>query len=160
MTPAPLITPISEPAGPEPTLAIIFNERSAPDQVADIVSRVHAFVEFEQIETVDEDGRPAYVLVITCETATADDLYSLLGHRLPDYVQARRFPPSRIPAARAAADSIRAAAEDAQNADGSSASPQPSSADGEPAVDSATGVVTPPSGIVLSRPSSQSQRAS
>jgi len=52
LAPSPLITRVSDDADPQPTLAIIFNERSAPDQVADLISRGHAFVGFESFETV------------------------------------------------------------------------------------------------------------
>lgn len=85
-----------------PTLAVLFNEHSGPEQVADIISRQHAFVEFEAYDTVDETGRAAYLLLVYCETADADQLYALIGNRLPDYVLARRFPLSRVDTVRAA----------------------------------------------------------
>jgi hypothetical protein len=80
----------------EPTVIILFNERTGPNQVAEIISRSHAFVESETWETVDEQERPAFLLVLTCETATAEQLFDLIGSKLPDYIQARRFPPSRM----------------------------------------------------------------
>lgn len=99
---APLVTTIddgpnrsaSRPAGP--TVIILFNERTGPSQVAEIISNRHSFIETETWETVDEQDRSAYLLVVTCETATADQLFELIGSRLPDYIQARRFPPSRM----------------------------------------------------------------
>lgn len=98
----PLVTTIDE--GPHagssraagPTVIIIFNERSGPSQVAEIISTKHSFIDAETWETVDEQDRTAYLLVVTCETATADQLFELIGSRLPDYIQARRFPPSRM----------------------------------------------------------------
>jgi hypothetical protein len=103
MTP-PLVTTIDD--GPskggggrrpaEPTSIILFNERTGPTQVVDIISRGHAFVESEIWETVDEQERPAFLLVLRGETATADQLFDLIGSKLPDYIQARRFPPSRM----------------------------------------------------------------
>jgi hypothetical protein len=87
-----LVTPTHR----EPTLAIIFNERSGPEQVADIINRGHAFVDYEVYDTPDEQGRAAFLLLIYCETATADDLFALIGNKLPDYILARRFPVSRV----------------------------------------------------------------
>jgi hypothetical protein len=87
----------------EPTLAILFNEKSGPDQVMDIIQVKHAFVGFETYQTDDEQGRPAFLLLVFCETATADQLFEMIGNRLPDYIQARRFPLSRLNALRAAA---------------------------------------------------------
>lgn len=99
----PLVTTIDDgpPQGgrrrpDEPTIIILFNERTGPNQVAEIIARSHAFVESETWETTDEQGRPAFLLVLTCETATADQLFELIGSKLPDYIQARRFPPSRL----------------------------------------------------------------
>jgi hypothetical protein len=86
-----------------PTVAIIFNERSGPDQVAEIIARQHAFTEFETYEVADEIGRPAYLLLAYCETGTANELFDMIGHRLPDYIQARKFPPSRVEDVRRAA---------------------------------------------------------
>lgn len=80
----------------EPTIIILFNEKSGPGQVADIIGNKHAFIETETWETTDEQDRPAWVLVVRCETATADQLFDLIGSRLPDYIQPRRFPPSRM----------------------------------------------------------------
>lgn len=82
----------------EPTLAILFNDRSGPEQVRDIIARQHSFVEFSVYDTVDENGRPAWLLVVNCETATAGELFGLIGQRLPDYIQPRRFPASRLQA--------------------------------------------------------------
>jgi hypothetical protein len=87
--------PMSQRAG-EPTVIILFNEKTGPSQVMDIITAKHSFVESETWETVDELDRPAWVLVVTCETAGADQLFDLIGSRLPDYIQARRFPPSRM----------------------------------------------------------------
>ena len=84
------------PAVPEPTLLVLFNEKSGPWQVVDIIAAKHAFVESETWETVDETGRAAWLLVLTCETATAQELFDLIGSRLPDYIQVRRFPASRL----------------------------------------------------------------
>jgi hypothetical protein len=100
----PLVTTIDdgpEPVLPhhradEPTVVIIFNEKSGPTQVAELISNKHSFIESETWETTDEQDRPAWVLVVTCETATAEQLFELIGSRLPDYIQARRFPPSRL----------------------------------------------------------------
>jgi len=102
----PLVTPIetadedapSVPAGP--TVIIVFNERTGPSQVAEIIAAKHSFTETEMWETEDETGRSAWLLAVTCETATADQLFDLIGSRLPDYIQARRFPPSRLPEVR------------------------------------------------------------
>lgn len=100
---APLVTTIdegSDPTAPRraagPTALILFNEKSGPTQVVDIIGGKHSFVETETWETTDEQDRPAWLLVVTCETATAEQLIELLGSRLPDYIQARRFPPSRL----------------------------------------------------------------
>ena len=99
---APLVTPIDDSSVPDardadgPTVAIIFNEKSGPSQVAEIIAAKHAFIEFESWETHDEQDRAAFLLVVTCETATAEQLFELIGSRLPDYIQARRFPPSRL----------------------------------------------------------------
>lgn len=98
----PLVTTIDEgpnaagrrPGGP--TVIILFNEKTGPSQVMEIISARHSFIETETWETVDEQDRPAYLLLVTCETATADQLFDLIGSRLPDYIQARRFPPSRM----------------------------------------------------------------
>ena len=79
-----------------PTVIILFNERSGPAQVAEIISGRHSFIETEAWETIDEQERPAHLLVVTCETASAEQLFELIGSRLPDYIQARRFPPSRM----------------------------------------------------------------
>lgn len=87
----------------EPTLSILFNDKSGPEQVRDLIVRQHAFVEFHMVETEDEIGRPAYLLVVYCETATANELFALIGQRLPDYIQPRRFPASRLPAVLAGA---------------------------------------------------------
>lgn len=87
----------------EPTISILFNDRTAPSQVVDIIGRQHSFVEYEALETEDEQGSRAYLLLVFCETATANELMELIGNRLPDYVQARRFPPSRLSKVRAAA---------------------------------------------------------
>ena len=98
----PLVTTIDEGATPSsrvnagPTVIILFNERTGPTQVAEIIAAKHAFIETEIWETEDEQGRSAFVLAVTCETATADQLFDLIGSRLPDYIQARRFPPSRL----------------------------------------------------------------
>lgn len=86
-----LVTPIDEP-----TLCMIFNERKGAELVAEAIERQHAFVEFEAFDTTDEQGRSAVLLLIRCETATAQELFELIGHRLPDYIQARWFPPSRV----------------------------------------------------------------
>ncbi|MCW2923894.1 MAG: hypothetical protein JWM98_1298 [Thermoleophilia bacterium] len=94
-----LVTPIEpepDPPRPEPTLLVLFNDRQGPAQVTDIVSVRHSFVETEVWETTDEGGRPAWLLAMWCETATAEGLFDLVGSRLPDYIQARRFPPSRL----------------------------------------------------------------
>ena len=93
--PSPFVTEIREPTR-EPTLAMLFNEHSAPGQVADIISRAHAFVEFEAYDTEDETGRHAYLLLVYCETASPDQLFDMIGSRLPDYVLARKFPMSRV----------------------------------------------------------------
>lgn len=79
-----------------PSLAILFNEKTGPDQVIDIVRTKHAFVDFETFETDDEQGRPAFLLLVYCETAAGDELMDMVGNRLPDYIQARKFPLSRL----------------------------------------------------------------
>jgi hypothetical protein len=89
----------------EPTSAILFNEKGGPEMVGDMVSRMHAFVDYEVFETKDEDDRPAFLLLIYCETATPEDIDAIIGSRLPDYIVARRFPISRIAAVRKAAGS-------------------------------------------------------
>jgi hypothetical protein len=81
---------------PQPTILILFNERTGPSQVAEIIGLRHSFIESEVWETVDEQDRQAFLLALNCETATADQLFELIGSRLPDYIQARRFPPSRL----------------------------------------------------------------
>lgn len=100
---SPLVTTIDD--GPDatasargtgPTVVILFNEKSGPSQVAEIIANKHSFIETEMWETVDEQDRPAYLLTVVCETATAEQLLDLVGSRLPDYIQARRFPPSRL----------------------------------------------------------------
>lgn len=98
----PLVSTIDDGAGDTserlaaPTVIILFNERSGPAQVAEIIANRHSFIETETWETVDEQDRAAWVLLVTCETATAEQLFELIGSRLPDYIQARRFPPSRM----------------------------------------------------------------
>lgn len=87
---------MNQTAKPDPTIAILFNDASAPDQVKEIVERQHAFVGFETFETDDEHGNLAYLLLVHCETATANELFDMIGNRLPDYVQARKFPLSRL----------------------------------------------------------------
>lgn len=99
----PLVTPVDgpdDPAGAAPAapVLILFNERSGPAQVIDLVAARHAFVDSAVWETTDEQGRPAWLLSLACETANADELHALIGSRLPDYIQARRFPPSRLAA--------------------------------------------------------------
>ncbi len=84
------------PSVDNPTIVILFNERTGPGQVAEIIGNKHAFTETEIWETVDEQDRPAWLLIVACETATADQLFDLIGSRLPDYIQPRRFPPSRM----------------------------------------------------------------
>ena len=171
MAPSPLITRVSDDADPQPTLAIIFNERSAPDQVADLISRGHAFVGFESFETVDEEGRAAFLLVVFCETSSADDLFDLIGSRLPDYIQSRRFPNSRIPAVRAEAASFAASAASEQAVEAAvdseaAAVAAAAAAAAEAAQPASAGPVVPgpvtpgPVGIVLTRPSTQSSYAS
>jgi hypothetical protein len=86
----------SAAASDEPTIIILFNERTGPAQVSEIIGNKHAFVRTEVWETTDEQDRPAWVLLVHCETATADQLFDLIGSRLPDYIQPRRFPPSRM----------------------------------------------------------------
>lgn len=100
---SPLVTTIDEgpnPTAPQravgPTIVIIFNEKSGPAQVAEIIAGKHSFIETEMWETVDEQDRPAFLLTVECETANAEQLLDLVGSRLPDYIQARRFPPSRL----------------------------------------------------------------
>ena len=100
---SPLVTTIDEGPDPTasartagPTVLIIFNEKSGPGQVAEIIANKHSFIEIEMWETTDEQDRPAFLLAVTCETATAEQLLDLIGSRLPDYIQARRFPPSRM----------------------------------------------------------------
>ena len=93
-------TPAAPRRGTEPTIVILFNEKTGPSQVADIIAGKHSFVETEIWETVDEQGRSAWLLVLTCETASPEALFELIGSRLPDYIQARRFPPSRLPLVR------------------------------------------------------------
>jgi hypothetical protein len=105
MSSRPLVTTIDDADEPEvvpagPTVIIIFNEKSGPTQVAEIIAAKHSFTETETWETEDESGRAAWLLVVTCETATAEQLFDLIGSRLPDYIQARRFPPSRLAAVR------------------------------------------------------------
>lgn len=103
----PLVTRISRddddgtPAGRTPTVAIMFNEKSGPEQVAGLIMARHAFCEFEVWASHDEHQRDAWVLVVWCETATANELVDLIGSRLPDYIQARRFPLSRYAHVRA-----------------------------------------------------------
>lgn len=95
----PLVTTIDDPdAGRpgQPTVLIIFNDRSGPGQVAEIIATRHSFTETEVWETDDEQGRAAWLLAITCETASAETLFELIGSRLPDYIQARRFPLGRL----------------------------------------------------------------
>lgn len=81
-------------------MVILFNEKTGPSQVAEIIAGKHSFVQTEIWETTDEQQRPAWLLVMTCETATPEQLFELIGSRLPDYIQARRFPPSRLPVVR------------------------------------------------------------
>ena len=88
--------PAAVPAPPEPTMLIVFNEKSGAPQVVDIIAAKHAFVATETWKTVDEQERDAWVLVVTCETATPGEIYELIGSRLPDYIQARHYPPSRL----------------------------------------------------------------
>ena len=97
------ITPTTSSGASQPTLAILFNEKSGPQQVMDIISIKHSFVGFETYETDDEKGSAAFLLLVYCETATADQLYDMIGHRLPDYIQARTFPLSRLAHLRRAA---------------------------------------------------------
>ena len=91
--PAPAPQP---PSVANPTIVILFNEKTGPGQVADLIGNKHAFTEMEIWETTDEQDRPAWLLIVACETATADQLFDLIGSRLPDYIQPRRFPPSRL----------------------------------------------------------------
>lgn len=91
------------PRPADPTLLILFNDKAGPQQVVDIVASKHAFVETQTYDTRDERDRPAWLLVLTCETATATELFDMIGSRLPDYIQARRFPASRLPEIRRAA---------------------------------------------------------
>jgi hypothetical protein len=92
---------VPKPVGP--TLLILFNDKAGPQQVVDIVASKHAFVESQTYDTIDEQQRPAWLLVLTCETATAAEHFDMIGSRLPDYIQARRFPASRLPEIRRAA---------------------------------------------------------
>ena len=99
----PLVTTIDDGPNPTastraagPTVVIIFNEKSGPSQVAEIIASKHSFIETEMWETVDEQDRPAFLLIVNCETATAEQMLELVGSRLPDDIQARRFPPSRM----------------------------------------------------------------
>ncbi len=83
-----------------PSVAILFNEKSGPDQVVDIISRQHAFVQHEPLVTVDERGSTAWLLLLACETARPEQIMEMVGNRLPDYIQARLFPPSMVDAVR------------------------------------------------------------
>lgn len=83
----------SEPAK---YMAVIFNDRTGPAMVQEIIERVHSFCKYDMYDTVDENGRSAWLLIVECETATPDQLYALIGQNLPDYIRARRFPPTRL----------------------------------------------------------------
>lgn len=107
----PLVTPVDGADEPAPVPAadpvlILFNERSGPAQVIELVAARHAFVESAVWQTSDEQGRPAWLLSLRCETANADELHVLIGSRLPDYIQARRFPPSRLAAVEAEGEQL------------------------------------------------------
>ncbi|MBC7461839.1 MAG: hypothetical protein H7287_10800 [Thermoleophilia bacterium] len=88
--------PAAEQAPPEPTMLIVFNEKSGASQVVDIIATKHAFVVTEIWKGLDENDREAWVLVVTCETASSSEVYDLIGKRLPDYIRARQYPPSRL----------------------------------------------------------------
>jgi hypothetical protein len=92
---SPLVTEVAAP-----TVSILFNDKAGPAQVADIVSRQHAFVEYEMYETKDESERSAWLLLVYCETASQQEIMQMIGSRLPDYIQPRVFPPSRVEAIR------------------------------------------------------------
>jgi hypothetical protein len=102
----PLVTPVESAPEPDPPVLILFNEKSGPAQVIDLVGVRHSFTESEVWATTDEQGRPAWLLALTCETATPNELFELIGSRLPDYIQARRFPPSRLPQVRAEGEQL------------------------------------------------------
>ena len=59
-------TPPTRAAGPN--VIIIFNEKSGPAQVAEIISNRHSFIVTETWETVDEQDRPAWLLTVDCES--------------------------------------------------------------------------------------------
>ena len=48
----------------EPTIAMLFNDRKGPELALEAIRRDHAFVEAETVETADEDGRRAWLLVL------------------------------------------------------------------------------------------------
>lgn len=104
----PLVTRIdqdSEKQKNDPIL-VIFNEHSGPGQVIDLVNVKHAFIEYEVWKHQDEQGRPAWILILTCETATAEEVLDLVGSRLPDYIQVRRFPLSRLSLVRSSGELV------------------------------------------------------
>lgn len=78
------------------TLAVIFNDAAGPQMVVDIIERVHSFIGYETVTTKDERGSTAWLLIVRCETATPGELFEMIGNRLPDYIRARHFPPSRL----------------------------------------------------------------
>jgi hypothetical protein len=80
----------------DPTLAMLFNDKKGPELALEAIRRDHAFVESEVVETEDEQGRRAYLLVIACETAPAEQLFALGASRMPDYIRARHYPLSRV----------------------------------------------------------------
>lgn len=90
------LDPISADLPPSEDLLVLFNDRAGATQMRDLVLVRHAFVTFETWETVDEQERRAFLLLVRCETADAEELMGLVTGRLPDYIQVRRFPPSRL----------------------------------------------------------------
>lgn len=89
------MTPHSSSGFDAPVLAVLFNDRKGAELLREHVAREHSFCRFETFQTQDEEGRNVVVFAIWTETATAADLWSYCA-RLPDYILARRFPPTRI----------------------------------------------------------------
>lgn len=80
-----------------PTIALLFNDRKGPELMREHVEREHAFCRFATWQDVDEEGRSAYVFAVWSETASAEEIWGYTP-RLPDYLRARKYPPTRAAA--------------------------------------------------------------
>jgi hypothetical protein len=118
-----------------PVLAVLFNDRKGAELLREHVAREHSFCRFELFQTQDEEGRNVVVFAIWTETASASDLWAYCA-RLPDYILARRFPPTRVELLQQAqAQEHASIAENPVGSSGSAGEPERRPSPGNPLID-------------------------